>query len=195
MYDAVFIAVGAGLPVFMDVPGENLKGVYSANEYLTRVNLMGALPRSRTRRSCTDSASRSSAAATSPWTRCARRAGWAPPRRSIVYRRGHDELPARAEEVHHAEQEGVRFELLAAPARGPRRRGRLGPRPPLRPHGAGRARRIRAARPEPVPGSEFEIPCDMVVVAIGTRANPLLTASAPDLESTSGATSSSTRTA
>ena len=82
-FDAVFIAVGAGLPVFMNVPGENLKGVYSANEYLTRVNLMGAwTARTPTRRSSRASGSRWSAAATSPWTRSARPGAWAPTRPS-----------------------------------------------------------------------------------------------------------------
>ena len=136
----------------------------------------------RTRRSCTASGSRSSAAATSRWTRVrtARRLG--ADEAIIVYRRGRDELPARAEEVHHAEEEGVRFELLTAPlevlgdedgwVRGLRCiRMELG-----EPDASGRR------RPEPIPGSEFEIPCDMVVVAIGTRSNPLLTATAPDLE-------------
>ena len=99
----------------------------------------------------------------------------------IIYRRGKDELPARREEVHHAEQEGVRFELLAAPleilgdaegwVRGLRCiRMELG-----EPDASGRR------RPVEMPGSEFEIPCEMVVVAIGTRSNPLLTASEPDL--------------
>jgi glutamate synthase (NADPH) small chain len=99
----------------------------------------------------------------------------------IAYRRGHEELPARREEVHHAEEEGVRFELQVAPVEV------LGDE-------AGWVRAVRCVRmalgepdasgrrrPEPVPGSEFEIPCEMVVVAIGTRANPLLTASEPGL--------------
>jgi glutamate synthase (NADPH/NADH) small chain len=101
---------------------------------------------------------------------------------AIVYRRGHGELPARAEEVHHAEQEGIRFEFLSAPVEV------LGDE-------AGWVRALRCvrmalgepdasgrARPEPIPGSEFEIPCEMVVVAIGTRSNPLLTSTAPDLK-------------
>ena len=111
----IFIAVGAGLPVFMDVPGENLKGVYSANEYLTRVNLMGAYREARTRRCCTAIAWRWSVAATWPWTPSARRSGWAPTRRSSSIAAVREELPARAEEVHHAEQEGVRFSFLSAP--------------------------------------------------------------------------------
>ncbi|MFN8622278.1 MAG: NADPH-dependent glutamate synthase [Chloroflexota bacterium] len=181
MYDAVFIAVGAGLPVFMDVPGENLKGVYSANEYLTRVNLMGAFredsdtPILHGQRVAVVGGGNVAMDA----VRTSRRLG--ADEAIIVYRRGHDELPARREEVHHAEQEGVRFELLTAPVEvmGDEqgwvralkcRRMELG-----EPDASGRRRPVEVA------GSEFEIPCEMVVVAIGTRSNPLLTASEPDL--------------
>jgi glutamate synthase (NADPH/NADH) small chain len=181
MYDAIFIAVGAGLPVFMDVPGENLKGVYSANEYLTRVNLMGAY------REAADTpvlhghrvAVVGGGNVAMDSVRTSLRLG--ADEAIIVYRRGRDELPARAEEAHHAEQEGVRFEFLAAPVEV------LG-------DDAGWVRALRCVRmelgeadasgrrrPAPVPGSEFEIPCEMVVVAIGTRSNPLLTESEPDL--------------
>jgi glutamate synthase (NADPH/NADH) small chain len=180
-FDAVFLAVGAGLPVFMDVPGENLKGVYSANEYLTRVNLMGAwtddaeTPVLHGQRVVVVGGGNVAMDA----VRTARRLGAASA--TIVYRRGQQELPARAEEAHHAEQEGIEFEFLAAPVEivgdserwvtGVRCvRMRLG-----EPDASGRS------RPEPIPGSEFEIPCDMVVVAIGTKSNPLLTASTPDL--------------
>ncbi|MGA2863490.1 MAG: NADPH-dependent glutamate synthase [Verrucomicrobiota bacterium] len=182
-FDAVFIANGAGLPVFMNVPGENLKGVYSANEYLTRVNLMTAyqFPRSDTpilkgRRVATvgggnvamDSA------------RTAKRLGAATS--LIVYRRTRKEMPARAEEVHHAEEEDIQFDFLVAPVAvlGNEKkwvtglqclRMRLG-----EPDASGRP------RPVPIPGSEFVIPCDVVVVAVGTRANPLLTATCPDLK-------------
>ncbi|HEY5909902.1 MAG TPA: NADPH-dependent glutamate synthase [Verrucomicrobiae bacterium] len=181
-FDAVFIANGAGLPVFMNVPGENLKGVYSANEYLTRVNLMAAyeFPRSDTpvlkgKRIATvgggnvamDSA------------RTAKRMG---ADSTIVYRRTRKEMPARAEEIHHAEEEGINFEFLVAPVEvlGNEKkwvtglkcvRMQLG-----EPDASGRA------RPVVIPGSEFVIPCDVVVVAVGTRANPLLTATCPDLK-------------
>jgi glutamate synthase (NADPH/NADH) small chain len=181
-FDAIFIAVGAGLPVFMNVPGENYKGVYSANEYLTRVNLMGAwnddsdTPVLHGQRVVVVGGGNVAMDA----VRTSRRLGAA--EATIVYRRSRDELPARAEEVHHAEQEGVRFEYLAAPvavlgddARWVTavrcQRMELG-----EPDASGRR------RPEPVPGSEFEIPCDMLVVAIGTRSNPLLTATAPELD-------------
>jgi glutamate synthase (NADPH/NADH) small chain len=181
-FDAVFLAVGAGLPVFMNVPGENLKGVYSANEYLTRVNLMGAwtedadTPVLKGQRVAVIGGGNVAMDS----VRTARRMGADEAR--IVYRRGREELPARAEEVHHAEQEGVRFDFLTAPVEvlgdengwvtGIRcQRVNLG-----EPDDHGR--RI----PTPVPGSEFDIACDMVVVAIGTRSNPLLTATAPELQ-------------
>jgi len=182
-FDAVFIANGAGLPVFMNVPGENFKGVYSANEYLTRVNLMAAyqFPRADTpvlkgKRVATvgggnvamDSA------------RTAKRLG--AEASLIVYRRTRKEMPARAEEIHHAEEEGLQFEFLVAPIEvvGDDKKWVTGlkcVRMTLgEPDASGRA------RPVPVPGSEFTIPCDVVVVAIGTRANPLLTATCPELK-------------
>ena len=182
-FDAVFIANGAGLPVFMDVPGENLKGVYSANEYLTRINLMAAyqFPRSDTpvlQGQRVAVVGGGNVAMDS--VRTAKRLG--AQEAMIVYRRTHHELPARAEEVHHAKEEGVKFEFLTAPleviGNGQRwvtglkcQRMQLGA-----PDASGRA------RPEPIPGSEFILPCDVVVVAIGTRANPLLTATCPDLK-------------
>jgi len=180
-FDAVFVAVGAGLPVFMNVPGENLKGVYSANEYLTRVNLMGAYnPESDTpilhgKRVAVVGGGNVAMDS----VRTARRLGAA--ESVCVYRRTRDELPARLEEVHHAEQEGVRFEFLTAPVEvlGDEKgwvsglkcvRMELG-----EPDASGRR------RPVEIPGSEFVFPCDMVVVAIGTKSNPLLTATSPDL--------------
>ncbi len=180
-FDAIFVAVGAGLPVFMDVPGENLKGVYSANEYLTRVNLMGAwtedtnTPVLHGQRVVVVGGGNVAMDS----VRTARRLGAA--EATIVYRRSADELPARAEEAHHAHDEGVAFEYLAAPVevlasddrwvRGIRCiRMELG-----EPDASGRR------RPSPIPGSEFEIECDIVVVAIGTKSNPLLTATAPEL--------------
>jgi glutamate synthase (NADPH/NADH) small chain len=179
-FDALFIAVGAGLPVFMNIPGENLKGVYSANEYLTRVNLMGAFdpdsdtPVLRGQRVAVVGGGNVAMDA----VRTARRLG--ADEATIVYRRGEDELPARREEVHHARQEGVRFELLVAPIEvvgedgwvtGLRcQRMELG-----EPDESGRR------RPVPVAGSEFTLGCDMVVVAVGTRSNPLLTTASAGL--------------
>jgi glutamate synthase (NADPH) small chain len=182
-FDAIFIANGAGLPVFMNVPGENLKGVYSANEYLTRVNLMAAyqFPRSDTpvlhgQRIATvgggnvamDSA------------RTAKRMG--AESSMIVYRRTRKEMPTRAEEIHHAEEEGIQFEFLVAPVEvlGNEKKWVTGlkcVRMQL-----GEADASGRARPVVIPGSEFVLPCDVVVVAVGTRANPLLTATCPDLK-------------
>ena len=181
-FDAIFLAVGAGLPVFMDVPGENLKGVYSANEYLTRVNLMGAwLPDSDTpvlHGQRVVVVGGGNVAMDS--VRTARRLGAAAA--VIVYRRGREELPARAEEVHHAEEEGVEFQYLVAPVEvvGNDERWVTGLRCVRMELGEPDASGRR--RPVPIEGSEFVIECDMVVVAIGTRSNPILTATAPDLE-------------
>lgn len=182
-FDAIFIANGAGLPVFMNVPGENLKGVYSANEYLTRVNLMAAyqFPRSDTpvlhgKRIATvgggnvamDSA------------RTAKRMG--AEASIILYRRTRKEMPARAEEIHHADQEGIVFEFLVAPVEvlGNDKKWVTGVKcvrmQLSEPDASGRA------RPVAIAGSEFVVPCDVVVVAVGTRANPLLTATCPDLK-------------
>jgi len=181
-FDAVFIANGAGLPVFMNVRGENLKGVYSANEYLTRVNLMEAYqldsdtPVLRARRVAVVGGGNVAMDA----VRTAKRLG--AERAILVYRRSRAEMPARAEEVHHADEEGVQFENLVAPleiignetkwvAGLKCERMELG-----EPDESGRR------RPVPIPGSEFVLDCDAVVVAIGTRANPLLTATCPDLK-------------
>ncbi len=184
-FDAVFIAVGAGLPVFMNVPGENFKGVYSANEYLTRINLMGAwsgktdTPVLKGQRVAVVGGGNVAMDS----VRTAMRMG--ADSSSIVYRRGKEELPARVEEVHHAEQEGVIFEMLTAPIEvlGDENgwvtglkcvRMELG-----EPDDSGRRRPIE------IPGSEFVLETDMVVVAIGTRSNPVLTSTAPELKVTS----------
>jgi glutamate synthase (NADPH) small chain len=180
-FDAVFIAVGAGLPVFMNVPGENLKGVYSANEYLTRVNLMGAW----TEGSDTPVLHGQHVVVVGGGNvamdavRTSRRLGAASA--TIVYRRGREELPARAEEAHHAEQEGVLFEYLAAPIEVLGDENRWATSVRCIRMALGEPDESGRRRPEPIAGSEFEIPCDMLVVAIGTRSNPLLTQTAPDL--------------
>ena len=180
-FDALFLAVGAGLPVFMNVPGENLKGVYSANEYLTRVNLMGAwnadsqTPVLHGQRVVVVGGGNVAMDS----VRTARRLGAS--EATIVYRRSQDELPARAEEAHHAQQEGVEFSFLSAPVEvlGDENRWVTGLRCIRMELGEPDASGRR--RPEPIPGSEFTIDCDLVVVAIGTKANPLLTGSAPEL--------------
>lgn len=182
-FDAVFIANGAGLPVFMNVPGENLKGVYSANEYLTRVNLMAAyeFPRADTpvlvgKKVVVVGGGNVAMDA----VRTAKRLG--AETATIVYRRTRTEMPARVEEVHHAEAEGIQFELLVAPVEviGSEKKWVTGLKCVRMQLGEPDASGRRS--PVPVPGSEFVLECDVVVVAIGTRANPLLTATCPELK-------------
>jgi glutamate synthase (NADPH/NADH) small chain len=181
-FDAVFIANGAGLPMFMNIPGENLKGVYSANEYLTRVNLMAAYdsqsqtPVLRVRRAAVVGGGNVAMDA----ARTAKRMG--AEHVVVVYRRGRAEMPARAEELHHAEQEGIEFELLAMPTEvvGDDKHWTTGLKC-LRmslgePDASGRR------KPEPIAGSDFVVECDMVISALGSRANPLLTATCPELK-------------
>jgi glutamate synthase (NADPH/NADH) small chain len=173
-FQAVFVGTGAGLPAFMGIPGENSVGVYSANEYLTRSNLMKAYepdantPIIRGRRVVTvgggnvamDSA------------RTALRLG--AEHSIVVYRRSEKEMPARLAEIHHAKEEGIDFHFLCNPVeiladerrfvRGIRSiRMELG-----EPDASGRR------RPIPIPGSEFELECDVVVIAIGNKPNPLI---------------------
>ncbi len=181
-YDACFIANGAGLPVFLGVPGENYKGVYSANEYLTRVNLMGAYrddahtPVARGTTAVVFGGGNTAMDA----VRTARRMGAC--RAILAYRRSRDEMPARLEEIKHAEQEGVEFQFLVAPLEilGDDQGWVTGVKLQRMELGEPDARGRR--RPVPIPGSEEVLETDLVVVAIGTRANPLLTASAPDLK-------------
>ena len=180
-FEAVYIGTGAGLPMFMNIPGENYNGVMSANEFLTRVNLMKAYqPDSETplnagRRVAVVGGGNVAMDA----ARCALRLG--AEKVYIVYRRSMAELPARREEVEHAEQEGIEFRLLINPVEvlGDENyhvRGlkciqmELG-----EPDASGRR------RPVPVAGSEFELDVDTVIMALGTRPNPLLTRSTPGL--------------
>jgi len=181
-FEACFIANGAGLPRFLNVPGENFNGVYSANEYLTRVNLMGAYkgednPTPVARGASAVVFGGGNTAMDS--VRTARRLG---SRRAVLaYRRGREEMPARAEEVAHAEEEGIELRLLVSPVEilgddeGWVRAVRLQRMELGEPDDSGRR------RPVPIEGSEFELPADIVVVAIGTRANPLLTRACPEL--------------
>jgi glutamate synthase (NADPH/NADH) small chain len=182
-YSAVFIGVGAGLPSFMGIPGEELGGVYSANEYLTRSNLMKAFlfpdfdtPIVKGRTVCVigggnvamDSA------------RTALRLG--ADNVYIVYRRSRTELPARAEEIHHAEQEGIIFKLLSSPVeimgdeRGMVKSIKCQEMELGEPDASGRR------RPVPKKDAYFTIDTDLVIMAIGGNANPLLTKSVPGLE-------------
>jgi len=182
-YDAVFLGLGAGLPQFLNIPGENYCGIYSANEYLTRSNLMKAYlfpeydtPIALGRNVAVFGAGNVAMDS----ARTALRLGADIVR--IIYRRSRDEMPARIEEIHHAEEEGVQFYLLTAPTRffGDDNgwvtgfeciRMELG-----EPDESGRR------RPVPIKGSEFQLECDMAVVAIGTGANPLLPTTTPGLE-------------
>jgi len=181
-FDAVFIGVGAGLPMFLGIEGEDLGGVYSANEYLTRTNLMKAYrfpefdtPVVRGKRVCVIGGGNVAVDA----ARTAIRLGAEEVR--IVYRRSRAELPARAEEIHHAEEEGVRLQLLTNPVRflGDDRamvRGMACLRMELgEPDASGRR------SPVPVPGSEFLIETDLVIVAIGSGSNPVLAQNVPGL--------------
>lgn len=182
-FDALFIAVGAGLPRFMRIPGENLLGIYSANEYLTRANLMKAYlfpeydtPIMRGKNVAVLGAGNVAMDS----ARTALRLG--AERVRIVYRRSREEMPARAEEIHHGEEEGVEFYLLTNPIKfiGDKN-GRVKAMECLKmelgePDESGRK------RPVPVEGSNFELETDMVVIAVGAGANPLITSTTPGLE-------------
>jgi glutamate synthase (NADPH/NADH) small chain len=181
-FDAVFISVGAGLPVFLGIPGEGLKGVYTANEYLTRVNLMQAysFPDSDTpilhgQQVVVIGGGNVAIDA----VRTARRLGAGSA--TIAYRRNRPEMGARAEEIQHAEEEGVSFAFQVTPVaiEGDADRWVTGLR--CVDNALGDPDRSGRRAPVPIEGSERVIPCDTVVVAVGTRANPLLTSSSPDL--------------
>jgi glutamate synthase (NADPH/NADH) small chain len=181
-FDAVYLGVGAGLPKFMKIPGENLVGVLSANEYLTRANLMKAylFPEVDTPIPCGSRvAVLGGGNVAMDSARTAMRLG--ADKVSLVYRRSREEMPARKAEIHHAEEEGLDFQLLCNPVRylGDDK-GRLTGIECIRmelgePDASGRR------RPVEVPGSEFVLECDLAIVAIGSGANPLLTRSTPDL--------------
>ncbi len=182
-FEAVYISSGAGLPMFMHIPGEQALGVYSANEYLTRANLMKAYrddydtPINKGRKTVVVGGGNVAMDA----ARTALRLG---SEVTVVYRRSEQELPARAEEVHHAKEEGIVFELLTNPVeiledeegfvRGIRViRMELG-----EPDESGRR------RPVEVPGSEYEIECDSVIMSLGTTPNPLIPGTTKRLDTT-----------
>ncbi len=180
-FQAVFIGSGAGLPMFMKIPGESLVGVFSANEYLTRINLMKAYkddnptPIFLGRKVAVLGGGNVAMDA----ARCAKRMGADV---HIVYRRSEAELPARREEVHHAKEEGIIFDLLCNPLciEGDEK-GRVKSMKLIRmelgePDASGRR------RPIPVEGSEYEMEVDTVIVAIGTSPNPLIRSTTPGLE-------------
>ncbi len=185
-YDAVLIATGAGLPKFLGIPGEALNGVYSANEFLTRVNLLHANdpafdePVFECRGRSVAVIGGGNTALDS--ARTAIRLGAAVV--SLVYRRSEEEMPARAEELRHAKEEGVRLECLAAPVellgtpQGWLRAARCSRMELGEPDATGRR------RPHLIAGAEFELPCDLAIIALGTGANPLIAATTPDLATT-----------
>ena len=179
-YDAVFVATGAGLPRFLGVPGESLVGVYSGNEFLMRVNLMDAhrFPEADTPVAAGSSMVVVGGGDTS--LDCARTAVRLGARVTLLYRRSRELMPSRTEEVERALEEGVDLVCEATPSRmlGEGRVGavecvRLGPGEPDE---SGRA------RPVPIPGSEFAVPCDSVVVAIGFGVNPTVARTEADLD-------------
>ena len=182
-FQAIFIANGAGLPVFLRIPGENLKGVYSANEYLTRVNLMGAYDFPN----CDTPIIRGNQVAVigggnvaMDSVRTAKRLG--AQNATIIYRRSEKEMPARAEEVHHARDEGIVFEMLTNPVRIlSDKDGWVSGMECLRME-LGEADDSGRRRPVPIQGSNFTIDADVVVVAVGAQANPLLSGATPDLK-------------
>lgn len=181
-FEAVFIGSGAGLPSFMKIPGENLKGVYSANEFLTRVNLMKAYkPESTTPiKKNTRVAVVGGGNVAMDAARCALRLG--AEEVYIVYRRSEAELPARKEEVEHAKEEGIIFRLLNNPVEiiggddGFVNAIRCIKMELGEPDASGRR------RPVPVEGSEFDIPVDCVIMAIGTSPNPLIKSTTEGLD-------------
>jgi len=182
-FDAVFVGVGAGLPKFMNIPNESLGNIFSSNEYLTRMNLMKAYkfpeydtPKPRGNKVVVIGGGN----VAMDCARTAIRTGSTEV--TIVYRRSRHELPARGEEVHHAEEEGIKFRLLTNPIK------YLGTDHNMvkgleciqmelgEPDDSGRR------RPVPVEGSEFTIECDMAIVAIGTGPNPIIFQSTPDMD-------------
>lgn len=179
-FDYIFLGTGAGLPVFMNIPGEGLNGVSSANEFLTRVNLMKAMlpdsitPVQRGKNVVVVGAGNVAMDA----ARTSMRLG--ADKVTVVYRRSRDEMPARKEEIEHAEEEGIRFMLLTSP---------------VEVLGKDKVEGLKVIkmrltepdeknrrRPVPIENSEFEIKCDQVIMALGTSPNPILKRSAPDLE-------------
>lgn len=182
-FDAVFLGLGAGLPRFMNIPGENLNGVYSANEFLTRSNLMRGYefpewdtPLYRAKNAIIVGGGNTAMDA----VRTAKRLG--ADEASIVYRRSEEEMPARNEEIHHAKEEGVKFMNLVNPIQfiGDEQ-GNVVAAECLRmelgePDESGRR------RPVPMEGSEFTMDVDMVVIAVGNGSNPLISQTTPEIE-------------
>ena len=183
-YDAVFIGTGAGLPQFMNIPGEHLNGVYSANEFLTRINLMHAYEFPKYDEPMLDLHGKNVAVIGGGNTaldaiRSALRLGAA--KAYVIYRRSEAEMPARKEEVKHAQQEGIEFRVLTNPIEflsdG---KGWLNAVRCMRME-LGEADASGRRRPVAVEGSEFDLPLSVAVIAIGTGANPLIQSTTPGL--------------
>jgi len=183
-FDAIFIATGAGSPQFLGIPGEHLNGVYSANEFLTRINLMHAYEFPAYDQPMLDLHGKDVAVIGGGNTaldtiRSALRLGAR--KAYVLYRRSETEMPARVEEVKHARQEGIEFHMLTAPVEFlPDEKGWLG---------AVRCQRMELGepdasgrrRPQPIAGSEFEVPLSVAVIAVGTSANPVVQSTTPGL--------------
>ena len=184
-YDAVFVATGAGLPVFLGVPGEHLNGVYSANEFLTRVNLMRAYQVIAYDQPIYDCRNRDVVVVGGGNTamdavRTAKRLG--AKSATLVYRRSEAEMPARLEEVKHARQEGIEFKMLTAPVEmvGDEKGWLTGVRCVQMELGAPDESGRR--RPIAITGSEFTLPANVVIIGVGTSANPMIQSTTPDLK-------------
>jgi glutamate synthase (NADPH/NADH) small chain len=184
-YDAVFIGTGAGLPQFMGIPGEHFNGVYSANEFLTRINLMHAYEFPRYDEPMVELVGKNVTVIGGGNTaldaiRSALRLGAG--KAYVLYRRSEAEMPARAEEVKHAKQEGIDFQVLTAPVeflsdgQGWLKAARCVRMELGEPDASGRR------RPLPIAGSEFELPLSVAIMAIGTSANPIVQSTTPGLE-------------
>jgi glutamate synthase (NADPH/NADH) small chain len=183
-YDAVFVATGAGLPVFLGVPGEHFNGVYSANEFLTRVNLMRAYQIEEYDEpvyNCRDKDVIVVGGGNTAMdaVRTSRRLGARTA--TLVYRRSDAEMPARAEEVKHARQEGIEFRMLTNPVEflGDEKGWLTGARCVRMELGEPDASGRR--RPVAVKGSEFVLPASVAIIGVGTTANPLIQSTTPDL--------------
>jgi len=187
-YDAVFVATGAGLPRFLSVPGEHLNGVYSANEFLTRVNLMRAYNAADYDAPVYDCHDRDVIVVGGGNTamdavRTARRLGARTA--TLVYRRSAAEMPARSEEIEHARQEGIEFRMLTNPiefigdSKGWLTAARCMKMELGEPDRGGRRSPIE------IEGSAFLLPADVAIIGVGTTANPLVQSSTPDLKTTS----------
>src|SRR5689334_20720000 len=183
-YDAVFIGTGAGLPQFMGIPGEHFNGVYSANEFLTRINLMHAYEFPRYDEPMVELGGKNVAVIGGGNTaldaiRSALRLGAG--KAYVLYRRSEAEMPARAEEVKHARQEGIDFQVLTAPIEflADEKGWLLGARCVRMELGEPDASGRR--RPVPIQGSEFDLPLSVAIIAIGTSANPIVQSTTPGL--------------